>query len=29
MPRNVIYQAQFTQGSGVWKYLEGEYFCYG
>ena len=29
MPRNVIYQAQFQQGSGVWKYLEGEYFCYG
>ena len=29
MPRNVIYQAQFKQGSGVWKYLEGEYFCYG
>ena len=29
MPRNVIYQAQFQQGTGVWKYLEGEYFCYG
>ena len=29
MPRNVIYQAQFQQGSGVWKYLEDEYFCYG
>lgn len=29
MPRNVIYQAQFKQGNGVWKYLEGEYFCYG
>jgi len=27
-PANVIYQAQFRQGSGVWKMIEGEVFCY-
>lgn len=30
MPSNVTYQAKFTQGSGVWKYIEesGHYYCY-
>ncbi len=28
LPNNVIYQAGFVQGSGVYKYLEGVYFCY-
>lgn len=27
-PDNVIYQAQFTQGSGVYLQSNGEYFCY-
>ena len=37
MPENVIYQANFTQGSGLWKsvyfnsgwYASTSYFCYG
>ena len=29
MPSNVIYQANFRQGTGVWKYAENLYFCYG
>ena len=28
IPSNVVWQAQFRQGSGVWKYIEGHYFCY-
>lgn len=28
IPPNVIFQAQFKQGKGVWKYIQGHYFCY-
>lgn len=28
MPDNVVYQATFKQGSGEWKNLNGESFCY-
>lgn len=30
MPDNVVYQAKFKQGSGIWKYFEssGHYYCY-
>lgn len=29
MPDNVVYQALFTQGSGIWKAMpSGHYFCY-
>lgn len=28
VPKNVIYQAGFVQGSGIYKYTEGMYFCY-
>ncbi|MEE1056937.1 MAG: Ig-like domain-containing protein [Acutalibacteraceae bacterium] len=28
LPENVIYQAGFVQGSGVYTYEEGLYFCY-
>ena len=28
VPENVIFQAQFKQGKGVWKYIQGHYFCY-
>lgn len=28
MPENVIYQAQFEQGSDVWKHIGNTYFCY-
>ena len=28
VPANVIYQAQFRQGSGVWKKIGTEIFCY-
>lgn len=27
-PENVIYQAEFKQGSGVYSYVGGMYFCY-
>lgn len=27
-PENVIYQSRFKQGSGVYKKINGEYFCY-
>lgn len=27
-PKNIVYQAQFTQGSGVYYSSNGEYFCY-
>ena len=28
VPENVIYQAMFKQGSGVWKKVGTDYFCY-
>ena len=28
IPENVIFQAHFKQGKGVWKYIQGHYFCY-
>ena len=28
MPDNVIYQAAYPQGSGIWLELNGVYFCY-
>lgn len=28
IPANVVYQAQFRQGHGVWKKINKEYFCY-
>lgn len=28
VPENVIYQSMRAQGSGVWKVINGEYFCY-
>ena len=28
MPENVIFQAQFTQGSGIWKKVGVHYYCY-
>ena len=28
VPKNVVYQATFKQGSGEWKRLNGESFCY-
>ena len=28
VPSNVVYQAEFPQGSGVWKYIDGIFFCY-
>lgn len=28
IPNNVVWQAQFRQGRGVWKYIQGHYFCY-
>ncbi|MBE7018429.1 MAG: cell wall hydrolase [Ruminococcaceae bacterium] len=28
IPSNVVFQAQFKQGNGVWKYIQGHYFCY-
>lgn len=28
VPFNVVYQAMFKQGSGVWKHESTEYFCY-
>ena len=28
VPSNVIFQAQFTQGSGVWKVVGVHYYCY-
>lgn len=27
-PKNVIYQSMFKQGSGTYKLVDGEYFCY-
>ena len=28
LPDNVIYQAEFTQGDGIYRYQDGIYFCY-
>lgn len=28
IPPNVVFQARFKQGDGVWKEIQGEYFCY-
>ena len=25
---NVLFQAEFLQGSGVWKQIDNQYFCY-
>lgn len=27
-PNNVVYQAEFTQGSGVWQKIGNTYYCY-
>lgn len=27
-PENVLFQAEFEQGSGIYKYCDGYYFCY-
>lgn len=29
VPENVVYQAQFKQGSGKYDIINGEWFCYG
>ena len=29
VPENVIFQATFKQGRGVWKRVKTDYFCYG
>lgn len=28
IPENVLFQAEFIQGSGVWKQINNQYFCY-
>lgn len=28
IPENVLFQAEFLQGSGVWKQIDNQYFCY-
>lgn len=28
IPENVVYQGMFSQGSGIWDIIDGEYFCY-
>ena len=28
IPSNVVWQAQFKQGKGLWKEIQGHYFCY-
>lgn len=28
IPENVLYQAEFEQGSGIYKIIDGMYFCY-
>ena len=28
IPSNVVFQAEFKQGSGVWKKTKGAYYCY-
>lgn len=29
VPENVVFQATFRQGSGTWKKVNTDYFCYG
>ena len=29
VPSNVIFQAQFTQGTGIWKQVGVHYYCFG
>ena len=29
VPRNVVFQAMFIQGKGVWKQVKTDFFCYG
>ncbi len=28
IPSNVVYQAEFKQGKGIWKHTHGAYYCY-
>lgn len=28
IPEKVLFQAEFIQGSGVWKHIDNQYFCY-
>ena len=28
VPKDVIFQSEYTQGSGIWKEIDGIYFCY-
>lgn len=28
IPENVIFQAEFSHGSEVWKQIDNQYFCY-
>ena len=28
IPETVVFQAEFSQGTGVYKYQDGIYFCY-
>lgn len=28
IPSNVVWQSQFKQGKGLYKYIQGHYFCY-
>ncbi|MBP3802911.1 MAG: hypothetical protein J6I76_03285 [Oribacterium sp.] len=28
IPANVVYQAEFKQGHGIWKRTKGAYYCY-
>lgn len=28
IPENVLFQAEFLQGSGVWKQIDNQYFCF-
>ena len=28
VPKNIVFQSRFRQGSGKWKVINGEWFCY-
>ncbi len=28
IPENVLFQSEFIQGSGIWKQIDNQYFCY-
>ena len=28
IPENVVFQSKKKQGSGTWKTIDGQYFCY-